>query len=421
MAFLPNLLIAPVDATLEETFQKTVERLKKLGLLDQKDLELLERVDAASSDLVTPEYESYIERKFDELAVPILSKHGVMGIPIEEKYGGDGAGPLVHSLAMERFGQVGMGIVTLVDVHQFLGSLTIQQWGTEEQRTSILPEAAKGKSVLAYALTEPEAGSDPASMTTSFEKRGEEFILNGSKYLISNGSIARYLVVFAKSKVDNKISAFIVDSKTSGFEVAMGLSEKLGLFTSDTALLEFHDMAIPKEALLGTLGKGLSVAYSALLNGRIGIASGCVGVMEDCLNSCIERTKYRTQHGKEIGKHQLIQKHLAHIATDLESSRWPVYVAAMMKEELDRDPREPELLRSFDRQSATAKLIASRNAYDASDRAVQIFGGFGYSILSPVGKHLLDTRVARIYEGTDEIMELKIASSILGREFEAYK
>ncbi len=406
---------------MEETFQKTIERFKKLDLLKQRDLDLLERVEAASADLVTPEYESYIERKFDQQAIPILSKHKVMGIPIDEKYGGDGAGSLVHSLAMERFGQVGMGIVTLVDVHQFLGSLTIQQWGTEEQKASILPEAAEGKSVLAYALTEPDAGSDPGSMTTSFETRGEGYILDGSKYLISNGSIARYLVVFAKSKADNMVSAFIVDSKTTGFEVAMNLSEKLGLFTSDTALLEFHEMEIPKEALLGKLGKGLSVAYSALLNGRIGIASGCVGVMENCLSSCVERAKYRTQHGKEIGKHQLIQRHLAHIAADLESSRWPVYIAAMMKEELDRAPRDPELLRELDRQSATAKLIATRNAYDAADRAVQIFGGFGYSILSPVGKHLLDTRVARIYEGTDEIMELKIASSILGREFEAYK
>ncbi|HKW03816.1 MAG TPA: acyl-CoA dehydrogenase family protein, partial [Nitrososphaerales archaeon] len=223
------------------------------------------------------------------------------------------------------------------------------------------------------------------------------------------------------SKTDNLVSAFIVDSKTNGFEVAMHLSEKLGLFTSDTALLEFHNMEIPKESLLGKIGKGFSVAYSALLNGRIGIASGCVGVMQDCLNSCVERSKYRIQHGKEIGKHQLIQSHLAHIAADLESSRWPVYNAAMMKEELDSTPEDKDLLRAVDRQSATAKFIASRNSYDAADRAVQIFGGFGYSILSPVAKHLVDTRVARIYEGTDEIMELKIASSILGREFEAYR
>jgi alkylation response protein AidB-like acyl-CoA dehydrogenase len=406
---------------LETTFQSSVNQLAKLGVLKDKEIALLEKVDEASSELVASEYEAYIERKYNENAPAILSRFNLMGIPIQERYGGLEARPIVHALAMERFGQLGMGVVTLVDVHQFLGSLTIQQWGTEEQKSRILPEASRGTSILAYALTEPEAGSDPGQMSSSFTLNNGKFVLNGSKYLISNGSIARYLVVFAKNSEDGLISAFIVDSKTDGFEVAMHLSEKLGLFTSDTALLEFHDMEIPKDSLLGTQGKGLSVAYSALLNGRIGIGSGCIGVMEDCLNNSVERAKYRTQHTKPIGKHQLIQKHLAHIATDLESSRWPVYTAALMKEELENNPGNKELLRAVDRQSATAKLIASRNAFDASDRAVQLFGGFGYSILSPVGKHLLDSRVARIYEGTDEIMELKIASSILGREYESYR
>jgi alkylation response protein AidB-like acyl-CoA dehydrogenase len=409
------------DLSLEATFQASVDQLKKLNLLKGKDVDLLQRVDEACAELVNSEYEAYLERRFDEDLVPTLSKHNVMGLPIDTKYGGSGAGMLLHALAMERMGQLGMGIVTLVDVHQFLGSLTVQQWGSEEQKKSILPEAARGKSVLAYALTEPEAGSDPSSMSSSFQRKGNNFVLNGSKYLISNGSIARYLVVFARSNEDGLISSFIVDSKTKGFEVSMHLSEKLGLFTSDTTLLEFHDMEVSRNAVLGPLGKGLSVAYSALLNGRIGIGSGCVGVMEDCLNSCTERARNRNQHGKEIGKHQLIQKHLAQIAVDLESSRWPVYSAAVLKEEFDSNSKDKELLRALDRQSATAKLIASRNAFDAADRAVQIFGGFGYSIMSPVGKHFLDTRVARIYEGTDEIMELKIASSILGREFEAYK
>ena len=406
---------------MESNLKNTVEQMKKIGLLTQSEIELLNKVDHACDELVTSEYESYIERKYNDQGPLVLAKNELMGIPIDAKYGGHGARPLVHALAMERFGQLGMGIVTLVDVHQFLGSLAIQQWGTEDQKSRILPDAATGKSILAYALTEPEAGSDPSSMSSSFQVKGDKYVLNGSKYLISNGSIARYLVVFARSLEDQLISAFIVDSKTPDFEVAMHLSEKLGLFTSDTALIEFHNMAIPKDSLLGKQGKGLSVAYSALLNGRIGIASGCVGVMEDCLNACIERARYRAQHGKPIGKHQLVQKHIAQIAVNLESSRWPVYIAAMKKEELDADPRNQELLRTVDRQSATAKLIASRNAYDSADRAVQVHGGFGYSILSPVGKHLLDSRVARIYEGTDEIMELKIASSYLGREFEAYR
>lgn len=392
-----------------------------MGLLSNPEIGILERVDEACFELATLEYEAAIERRFNNAAPSVLSKHGLMGLPIESEYGGLGVSPLVHALAMERFGQVGMGIVTLVDVHQFLGSLLVQQYGNESQKKGYLSEASSGESIFAYALTEPEAGSDPSSMTSTFDVEDDSYIVNGSKYLISNGSIARYVIVFAKSAKTGQISAFIVDSKSKGFEVTMKLSEKLGLLTSDTALLDFHDLKVPKENILGKEGKGLSIAYSGLLNGRIGIASGCVGVIEDCLNSCIERATSRTQHGKPIGKHQLIQRHIARIASDLESARWTVYSTAILKDEYDKNTSDSELRSEMDRQSATAKLVASTNAFDAADRAVQVFGGFGYSLLSPVGRHIMDVRVARIYEGTDEIMELKIASSILGRDFEAYK
>jgi alkylation response protein AidB-like acyl-CoA dehydrogenase len=178
---------------------------------------------------------------------------------------------------------------------------------------------------------------------------------------------------------------------------------------------------VPKEDLLGPEGRGFAVAYSALLNGRIGISSGCVGVMEDCLNQVKERAMSRVQHGKQIGKHQLIQKHIAFIESNLEACRWLVYRAAIKKDEYEKDAQDLGLRADADRLSAVAKYMASRCAFEAADRAVQVFGGFGYSIMSPVAKHFLDTRVARIYEGTDEIMELKIASSVLGKEFEAYK
>jgi alkylation response protein AidB-like acyl-CoA dehydrogenase len=201
----------------------------------------------------------------------------------------------------------------------------------------------------------------------------------------------------------------------------MQLEEKIGLFTSDTSMLTFEDAFVPDVDVLGEEGKGFSVAYSALLNGRIGIGSGCVGVMEDCLNQVKERTTSRIQHGKEIGKHQLIQRHIAFIESGLEACRWLVYRAAIKKDEYDNDPKNLSLRAESDRLSAVAKYMASRCAFESADRAVQCFGGFGYSILSPVAKHFLDTRVARIYEGTDEIMELKIASSVLGREFEAYR
>ena len=406
---------------MEPLFESSVKEVSRLVGLQEKELALLEVADRAANELVVSEFEKYIERKFNAKVPEVLRKHDLMGVPISERYGGRGARQLLQSLFMERLGQLGLGVITFADVHQCLGSLTIQDWGNEEQKKRYLTRAASGDAILAYALTEPEAGSDPASIKTTYTRDGSGFRISGEKYLISNGSIASNLIVFAYPKgIPRGLTAFIVDSKEAGFSVDMKLEEKMGLFTSDTALLSFDGVRVPKEDMLGQEGKGLHVAYSALLNGRLGVASGCLGVMEDCLNQVKERATTRMQHGKLIGKHQLIQRHIATIASNLESSRWLVYRAALKKSEAEKSPSDLGLRLEADRQTAIAKYVSSRLAFDSADRAVQVFGGFGYSTVSPVAKHLVDTRVARIYEGTDEIMELKIASSILGKEFEAY-
>jgi len=407
---------------LEQLFQSAVSEVKKLVGLTEPEVALLNDADQAADEIVASEFERYVERKYNPDVHKVLSRFNLMGAPIAEKYGGRGARQLVQSLYMERLGQTGMGPVTFADVHQCLGSLTIQDWGNEEQKQRYLPGAAKGERVLAYGLTEPEAGSDPSSMKTSYVEDAGGYALTGSKYLISNGSVATNMIVFARPLDGQRgSSAFIVDTNKEGFTVDMKLEEKIGLFTSDTALVSFDGLHVPKEDLLGPEGKGLSVAYSALLNGRIGVSSGCLGVMDDCLNQVRERASNRIQHGKLIGKHQLVQKHIAFIESSLEAARWLVYRAAIKKDEYEADPTNMALRADSDRLSAVAKFTASRSAFESADRAVQVFGGFGYSLLSPVAKHFLDTRVARIYEGTDEIMELKIASSVLGRDFEAYR
>ncbi len=407
---------------MEPLFEASVDEVSRLIGLKEKELAILEDADAAANDLVTSEFEAYVERKFNPEIAEVLKKHNLMGVPIAEKYGGRGARQLVQALFLERMGQTGLGVVTYADVHQCLGSLTIQDWGTDEQKERYLPRAAKGEAVLAYGLTEPEAGSDPTSMKTAYTRDESGYRLTGSKYLISNGSVATNIIIFAYPKDGGKgPSAFLVDTKQDGFSVDMRLDEKIGLFTSDTSLLSLEDVFVPKEDLLGQEGRGFAVAYSALLNGRIGISSGCVGVMEDCRNQVKERATSRVQHGKQIGKHQLIQKHIAFIESSLEACRWLVYRAAIKKDEYERDAQNLALRADADRLSAVAKYMASRCAFESADRAVQVFGGFGYSIMSPVAKHFLDTRVARIYEGTDEIMELKIASLVLGKDFEAYK
>ncbi|MBI3859357.1 MAG: acyl-CoA dehydrogenase family protein [Thaumarchaeota archaeon] len=407
---------------MEGQFSRSVEEVSSMVGLEDSERKILEDADAAATELMTSEFEKYIERKYNPEVPEVLKRHGLMGVPISKKYGGRGARQLVQSLFLERMGQAGLGVVTFVDVHQCLGSLTIQDWGSDEVKERYLPGAARGEVILAYGLTEPEAGSDPASLKTTYRKDGDGFSLTGSKYLISNGSVATNMIVFAYPEEGGKgPSAFIVDTKEKGFEVDMRLEEKIGLFTSDTSLLSLDEVHVDSADLLGAEGKGFSVAYSALLNGRIGIGSGCVGVMEDCLSQVRERATSRVQHGKLIGKHQLIQRHVAFIESSLEACRWLVYRAAMKKDEYERNPNDMALRGESDRLSAIAKYMASRCAFEAADRAVQVFGGFGYSIMSPVAKHFLDTRVARIYEGTDEIMELKIASSVLGRDFEAYR
>jgi alkylation response protein AidB-like acyl-CoA dehydrogenase len=407
---------------MEKLFARSVEDASKLIRLTENDYRLFERVEKACDELVLPEFEKYIERKFNDKTPEIIKKHDLMGIPISKKYGGEGARPLVHALTLERFGQLGLGVITYVDVHQALGSLTVQEWGNEEQKHRYLTKGATGEVVFAYALTEPDAGSDPSTLKSTFRKEGNNYYITGSKYLISNGSVANKLIVFALPEGQQKgITAFLVDKDEPGFTVDMRMEEKMGLFTSDTSLLSFDNVKVPKEDVLGEEGRGLPIAYAALLNGRMGIASGCLGVMEDCINQVKERVTSRMQFGKAIGKHQLIQRHIATMVANLESSRWLVYQVALKKEEYDDNRGNIEMRTEVDRASAVAKYVASRAAYNTADAAVQCFGGFGYSILSPVTKHLLDTRVARLYEGTDEIMELKIASTVLGREFEAYK
>lgn len=406
---------------MEKSFTESVQLAGKLRRITDDQLDILERVDQACEELYLPEFEHYIAHKYNEETPQILKKHDLMGLTVSRENGGAGADSLTWALALERFGQLGLGVVTFVDVHCLLASLAIEQWGTDFLKKKYLIPAAKGEIILAYGLTEPEAGSEPTALKTNYERRGDTYVLNGTKYLISNGSVADSVIIFAYPKDrQGGISAFIVDTKSPGFSVAMHLEEKIGLFTSDTAMLEMREVEVPKENLLGQLNKGLHVAYSALLNGRIGIGSGCVGIIEDCLNAVTERAKSRVQHGKLIGKHQLIQRYVANIAMNLEMARWPTYVAAVEKAKLDADRSNLELRDRVDLQSAIAKRVASRLAYESADLAVQVYGGFGYSLLSPVAKHLCDARVARIYEGTDEIMELKIASLVLGKGFEAY-
>ena len=218
----------------------------------------------------------------------------------------------------------------------------------------------------------------------------------------------------------DRISAFIVDTDGPGIE-REDLTAKLGLPTSNTAMFELKNYAVPEENLLGDEGNGFRIAMTTLMAGRLSVAAGCLGVIEDCLKEAVAYACQRHQHGKPIAKHQLVQEHIAMIEVHREATEAIVFKAAEAKAASDANPADPELRRRFDFLSTKAKFFAAGAAWDAADRAVQVFGGRGYSDLYRPGRHLKDVRVCRIYEGTDEILKLKIAAGVLGKEYEAFR
>lgn len=389
-------------------------------LSDEQSL-ILENVDRACKVVRPVEDRRYLEHKYNEQVRKIFADAHLLGLPISRKYGdGQGADMLTYALTLERIGREGTGVRTFFSGHISLGQLTVQRWGNEDQKSSYLVPASKGESVFAFALTEPGAGSDPASLQTSFEEKGGNFILNGQKMWISNGSVADALVIFAyPSGKRDGMCAFIVDRGSEGFS-AKAIENKMGLYSSDTGTIYLDNCIVPKENLLGQRGKGLSIAYSALMSGRLSVAAGCVGVIQDCLDEAVRYASIRFQHGKLIGKHQLVQRHIGIMATNLEASRWLTLRAAYLKQRYEEQPTNPKVREVADSEIAKAKYFASNAAFEAANSAVQVMGANGFSLENRPGRHLLDTRVCRIYEGTDEILEQKIALSVLGKDFEAF-
>jgi alkylation response protein AidB-like acyl-CoA dehydrogenase len=389
--------------------------------ISQEQQLILEVVDKACEKIRPTEDRCYLDHKFNDQVARIFKEAHLLGLPVDKEFGdGQGADALTYSLALERVGQEGTSVRTFLSGHISLGELTLQRWGDEEQKERYLPRATTGELVMAFGLTEPSAGSDPSSLRTSFEERGEYYYLNGEKAWISNGTIADLVVVFAYPKGKSEgMCAFLVDAKTPGFG-ASPIKNKLGLSTADTGILRFDNCAVPKRNLLGPKGKGLGVAYSALMSGRLSVAAGCVGVAQDCLNEAVKYARQRVQHKKEIGKHQLVQREIAKMALDLETSRLLTYKAAKLKSMYDARPDHLGLRNTADWWIAMAKYYAANASFRAADRAVQVFGANGYSLENRPARHLADTRVSRIYEGTDQILEQKIAVDLLGSEFEAY-
>jgi alkylation response protein AidB-like acyl-CoA dehydrogenase len=383
--------------------------------------QLLADVEAFCQEVRPNEELCYVEHRFNDQVIPLARKYNLLAMPVPVQYGGRGADTVSYARALARIGQEGTGVRTFFSGHTSIGEYPILTWGNEDQKRRYLPAAARGEKVLAFGLTEPEAGSNPLEMQMTYERRGDHFVLSGVKYLISNGGIADAIVTFAYPKGRaGRISAFIVDTKGPGFS-SEDLTAKLGMPTSNTAMFELSDYAVPAANLLGDEGNGFRIAMGTLVSGRISVASGCLGVIEDCLIEATSYARERVQHGKPIAKHQLVQEHVAAIEMDRVATEALVMNAAQAKDASHAEPQNAELRTRAELLAAQAKLFAANAACDAADRAVQVYGGRGWSTLYRPGRHMQDVRVCRIYEGTDEILKLKIAAAVLGKEYEAYK
>jgi alkylation response protein AidB-like acyl-CoA dehydrogenase len=393
--------------------------------MNQTDREKLAAdVDAYCRELRPIEELCYVEHRYNEATVTLAKKHGLLGMPVPVELGGRGADATAYARALARIGREGTGVRTYFSGQTSIGQYPILRYGNAEQHQRYLPASCRGETILAFGLTEPDAGSNPLEMTTTYRRSGDKYLLNGVKYLISNGGIADAVVCFGypedRSGRDRRMSAFIVDTAGDTFEVE-DLHSKPGMFTANTAMFQMTDHPVPAANLLGEEGNGFRIAMGTLVSGRLSVAAGCLGVIEDCLAEAVAYAQSRVQHGKPIGKHQLVQEHIAMIEMGRAASDALVERAAAAKTASDAAPGDARLLAEADIRVAQAKFFASNAAWEAADHAVQVYGGRGWSELFRVGRHLQDVRVCRIYEGTDEIMKLKIASSLLGRDFAAFQ
>ena len=411
--------------------------------ISEEQKSFLEKVDYTCKSIRPYEERCYLEEKFNEKVIPEFGKIGMLGCPISTRYGGLGYDILTYILAIESIGKEGNSLRTFFSAHTSIGQMVLQSWANEEQKAEYLPKTCNGRSIMAFALTEPIAGSDPSSMTTKFEDKGDYYILKGKKHWIGNGTCADVMTTYAKENgisggSEGKISAFIVNGDSVGLKTEE-MKDKLGLLTVKNAEVYFDNCIVPKKNLLGQKGQGLNIAYSALIDGRLSVAAGAVGVMSDCLEESVIYSKMREQHGSVLAKKQLIQGHIAKMAVNIESSRWLVYYAALARQKLhdyvekfkeeddqwqsklNRHNNEYSILRNeADRLATIAKFHASNCAFDSANRAVQIFGSVAYRKITRVARHFLDSRAIIIYEGANEVLELKMASQILGEGYRAY-
>lgn len=334
-----------------------------------------------------------------------LGELGFLGLTIGEDDGGSGGDHLSYCLVLEELGRGDSAVRGIVSVSLGLVAKSIAAHGSAGQREQWLPRLCSGAALGCFALTEPDSGSDAAALTTRAVRDGADWLITGAKMFITNGTTADVALVFARTGGPGHrgISAFLVPTDAPGL-TRREIHGKLGLRGQATGELRFDGVRVPDSALLGEEGAGFRLALATLAKGRMSVAAGCVGIAQGCLDAAVGYAGQRTQFGKPIAGHQLVQQLLAAIAVDTDAARLLVWRVADL---IDRG--EP-----FATEASMAKLFASEAAVRAANNAVQVFGGYGYIDEYPVGKYLRDARVATLYEGTSQIQQLLIGRALTG-------
>ena len=344
------------------------------------------------------------EERFPVETVKKLGKLGMMGIYFPKEYGGAGADVLSYAMCVEEMAKVCGTTAVIISSHTSLCCAPIFENGTEEQKKKYLPKLCSGEWIGAFGLTEPNAGTDASGQQTTAVLDGDHYVLNGSKIFITNAGFADVFIIFAmtdKKAGNHGISAFIVERNFPGFSVGKH-EKKMGIRGSSTCELIMEDCIVPKENLLGQLNKGFKIAMKTLDGGRIGIAAQALGLGEGAIDEAIAYTQERVQFGRRISQFQNTQFQLADMHTRMQAAQYLVYAAASKKQN-----GEP-----YSMDAAMAKLFAAEAASDVTRRAVQLFGGYGYTREYPVERMMRDAKITEIYEGTSEVQRMVISSHL---------
>ncbi|MCP4574265.1 MAG: acyl-CoA dehydrogenase [bacterium] len=358
--------------------------------------------DFANREIVPIAAELDAEERFPKEIVKQMGELGFMGMNVPEKWGGAGLDMVCYALAMEEVSRACASCGVIMSVNNSLVCWPLETYGDDAQREKFLKPLAQGKLLGAYCLSEPGAGTDAASQSTTAKLDGDTWVLNGMKNFITNGANADVLIVFAQTDPALKhkgIAAFIVEATAEGFSV-IRKEEKMGIRASDTAQLAFDNVRVPADQLLGQVGQGFKVAMSTLDGGRIGIASQALGVSAAAYEAARLYSLQREQFGRPIAKFQAIQWKIADMATRLEAARLLTWRAAWAKDQGGR----------YSEEAAMAKLYASEASHFITNEAVQVFGGNGYSKEYPVERHFRDAKITEIYEGTSEAQRMVISA-----------